>query len=97
MSEVVTYAEQVSNLAKAIQEKADAIRNMEKARHDWTRPEGISLYIGQHMHVVRKDGVNPRLAGVQREALSYIDSRLLTLRGELEGLRFRLVGLGRQA
>lgn len=96
MSAALTYADQVAALAKRIQTEADAIRNLEKARHDWTRPEGISVYLGQHMYVVRKDGLNPSLAGMQREALAYIDARLHAKHSELEGLRFQLVQLGRQ-
>lgn len=92
-----TYAAKVVEITGLILEKAKAIRVMEQARYDWTRPEGVSIHIGQHHYAIRKDGtVNPTLEGVQREVLAVIDSRLQKLNSELEGLRFKLVTLGRE-
>lgn len=91
------YAEQVAEIAAAIQTKAEALRAVEKARHEWTRPEGAWINVGQNTYIVRKDGTVPApLAGVQREVLAVLDGRAHFLRGELEGLRFKLVKLGRE-
>lgn len=92
-----TYAQRVLEVTKEIEVAAEMIRSLEKTRDDWTRPEGITIQIGYPFPVVRKDGtVQPLLAGVQREALRTIDDRLHHYRGQLEGLRFRLVNLGRE-
>lgn len=92
-----SYAEQVAEIATAIKTKAEALRAVEKARQEWTRPEGAWINIGQNTYVVRKDGtVPPILAGVQREVLAALDARTHFLNGELEGLRFKLVKLGRE-
>jgi hypothetical protein len=97
MNANTTYAKQVADLASAIQEKAQEILTMEKSRHNWTRPEGISIHMGQHIYVVPKSGVVPQqLAGIQQEVLTYHDNRLAMLRGELEGLRYKLIKLGRE-
>jgi len=69
---------------------------MNMSRHDWTRPEGVSIHMGQHIYVVPKNGVVPQqFAGIQREVLAYHDARLAMLHGELEGLRYKLIKLGR--
>jgi hypothetical protein len=92
-----TYADQVVEITQAIQAKAKEIQSLEKSHHDWTRPGGTSVHIGHHTYIVRQDGtINPLLAGVHREILAAIDNRLHTLHGELEGLRFKLVKLGRE-
>ena len=97
MSAHTTYAKQVADLASEIQEKAKAILTMERSRHDWTRPEGIGIHMGQSIYVVPKNGVVPQqLAGIHREVLAYHDDRLAKLRGELEGLRYKLIMLGRE-
>lgn len=97
MSAASSYAIQVRDLAKQITGKATTIAEMEEARVRWTTPGNMSIWIGEHLTVVRPDGVNPALAGVQREAVAYIDSRLHKLRSEMEGLRFRLIQLGRES
>ena len=92
-----TYADQVVEITQAIQAKAKEIQAIEKSRHDWTRPGGTYIHIGYQTYIVRQDGtINPLLAGVLREILAAIDNRLHTLHGELEGLRFKLVKLGRE-
>jgi len=91
-----TYAKQAAALASAIQEIAKEILTMDKSRHDWTRPEGIGIYMGQLIYMVPKNGVVPQqFAGIQREVLAYHDDRLAKLHGELEGLRYKLIKLGR--
>jgi hypothetical protein len=97
MSADQSYAARVRKLAERIVEKAKAINEMEDARLKWTSEKGISIWVGQQLSVVRADGVNPALAGVQREALAYIDNRIHLLSSELEGLRFQLIQLGRPA
>jgi len=91
-----TYAKQVADIAGDIRELAQEIEEAEKARREWIKPEGARVNLGRHVYVVKKDGnVNPMLAGVQREALAVIDERLRVLNGRLEGLRFKLVQLGK--
>jgi len=91
-----TYAKQVADIAGDIRELAQEIEEAEKARREWIKPEGARFNLGRHVYVVKKDGnVNPMLAGVQREALAVIDERLRVLNGRLEGLRFKLVQLGK--
>jgi len=91
------YTARVKTLAERIVENAKAINEMEDVRLRWTSEKGISIWVGQHLSVVRADGVNPALAGVQREALAYIDNRIHMLSSELEGLRFQLIQIGRPA
>lgn len=92
-----TYADQVVGITEAIQAKAKTIKEFEKSRADWVRPEGCSIYLGRHTYIVRKDGVYPPLAAVHREILSFFDMRLHGLHSELEGLRFQLIQLGRKS
>ena len=96
-TEAPTYADQVSKLAEAIQRKADQIRVMEKSRRSWTTPQGGSVHMGDHIYLVDAAGVRPQVAAIHREILVYIDGRIASLTSELEGLRFKLVKLGRSA
>ena len=96
MSTKTSYTDQVAQLAEHIRRKAAQIQNMEKARLKWASPGAERIHIGENLEVVLVDGsVNPGLEGVHREVLAYIDNQLHKLRGELEGLRFRLVNLGK--
>ena len=91
------YTEAIAT-AKRMNELADAILATKRARADWTQKnEGKSIFIGYHAKVFREDGlVDPQLAGVQREILAAIDDRLHRLRGEFEGLRYKMSQIGKQ-
>ena len=96
MNALTTYAEQVAALASAIQEKAKEILTMDESRHDRTRPKGVGIHMGQHIYMIPMNGVVPQqFAGIQREVLAYHDAHLTKLHGELEGLRYKLIKLGR--
>lgn len=93
----MTYYKQVADLAKQIQDKAEALASLESDRNDWIRPKGASFWLGHHMDVTRDDGTTPvALQGVKREAIKAYDDLILAKKGELEGLRFKLVNLAKQ-
>lgn len=94
----MSYAQKVSELAEVIQSKAGAIKKLEEARKNWTDPKStMTFWLGDHVRVFMADGtVHPALKGVQRAALECIDEQLFKRNSELEGLRFKLVQLGRK-
>jgi hypothetical protein len=95
----MSYAQQIEELAKVIQSKAADIRQLEEAHKNWTNPKSQqTFWLGAHIGIFRADGtVHPALAGVQRAAAACIEDQLFKRNSELEGLRFRMVQLGRSA
>ncbi len=93
----MTYYKQVADLAKQIQDKAEALASLERNRNDWIRPKGTTFWLGHNMNVTRDDGTTPvALQGLKREAIKAYDDVILTKKCELEGLRFELVNLAKQ-
>jgi hypothetical protein len=94
----MSYHKQVTDLARQIQGKAEQIINLEKHRNDWIKPKGTTFWLGHHQHVTDEDGTTPTaLQGIKREAIKAFDDLILTKKGELEGLRFKLVNIARAA
>lgn len=93
-----TYAERVAEIASKIKAKAEYISSLEKTRAEWLQPDyKMFEFGGQRYKVVLPDGkVNPAFAGIQREALALHDRQLLRANSELEGLRWRLLQLGKE-
>lgn len=93
----MSYYKQVAGLAEQIQSKATELAGLEKHRDDWIRPKGTTFWLGHHQTVTREDGTTPAaLQGVKREAIKAFDDLILAKKGELEGLRFKLVNLAKQ-
>lgn len=93
----MSYHKDIAALAEEIQKKAEAIVSLEKHRNDWTRPKATTFWLGHHQHVTREDGTTPAsLQGVKREAIKAFDDLIFAKKGELEGLRFKLVNLAKQ-
>jgi hypothetical protein len=92
----MSYYKKLSDLAEQIQKKADELSSLEKHRNDWIRPKGVTFWLGYHQTVTREDGTTPEaIQGVKREAIKAFDDLILTKKGELEGLRFKLVNLAK--
>jgi hypothetical protein len=93
----MTYYKQVAALAEKVQTNAEEIASLEKHRNEWIKPKGTTFWLGHHMYVTREDGTTPAvLKGVKREAIKAFDDLILAKKGELEGLRFKLVNLAKQ-
>ena len=93
-----TYAHRVAEIASKIKAKAEYIANLEQTRAEWLRPDYKVFQFGGHSYkVVLPDGkVNPPFAGIQREALAIHDGQLLKANSELEGMRWKLLQLGKE-
>jgi hypothetical protein len=92
----MSYYKQVADLARQIQDKAEAITSLEKYRNDWIKPKGTTFWLGHQQHVTDEDGTTPTaLQGIKREAIEAFDDLILTKKGELEGLRFKLVNIAK--
>lgn len=93
-----TYVERVAEIAAGIKRKAEYIAALETSRAEWLKPDYQVFQFGGHSYkVVLPDGkVSPPFAGIQREALALHDRQLLKAKSELEGLRWKLLQLGKQ-
>ena len=93
-----TYAERVVEIAGKIKAKAAYIAELERTRAEWLQPDYKTFQFGGNTYkVVLPDGkVNPDFEGIQREALALHDRQLLKANSELEGLRWRLLQLGKE-
>jgi hypothetical protein len=92
----MSYYKQVADLARQIQDKAEAITSLEKHRNDWIKPKGATFWLGHHQHVTDEDGTTPTaLQDIKRETIKAFDDLILTKKGELEGLRFKLVNIAK--
>ena len=93
----MSYYKDVAALAAKIQAEAEQLASLEKHRNDWIKPKGATFWLGHHQTVTREDGTTPTaLQGVKREAIKAFDDLILAKKGELEGLRFKLVNLAKQ-
>jgi hypothetical protein len=93
----VSYYKNVAALAEQIKEKAEQIAILENHRNDWIKPKGATFWLGYHQPVTLEDGTTPAaLQGVKREAIKAFDDLILSKKGEIEGLRFKLVNLAKQ-
>lgn len=86
-------------LSECITIVAKQIATLEKGRQEWMKPRYKTFYIGDtQYYVVREDGtVTPGLEGVQREAIKAHDNALILAKSRLEGLRYELAQLGKEA
>lgn len=93
----MSYEEQVVELASQIGDEASKLKSLEKARNRWTQPKGETFYIGgTNYWVVREDGtVTPGLEAIQREAIKLHDDQIFAAKSRIEGLRWKLVQLGK--
>ena len=90
----MSYTKQIIEIASEIKTVALRIEALEEEREAWTnRNRGRSFYIGgQSCKVFQQDGtVDPRLEGVQREAIRLHDAEIIKAKGLIEGLRYKLV------
>ena len=90
----MTYTEQIIKIASEIRTVAVRIADLEEEREAWTnRNRGKGFYIGgKSCKVFQQDGtVDPRIEGVQREAISLYDAEIIKAKGLIEGLRYKLV------
>jgi hypothetical protein len=94
----MSYFEKMADLADAIKRQVDLIRDLERERGEWLKPAEKRVKIGSTSYcVVSKDGtVDPRLVGWQREAIKAHDEAIFLAKGRLEGLRYRLIELGKK-
>lgn len=93
----MSYYKTVAALAEQIQTKANEISGLEKHRNDWIRPKGTTFWLDFHQTVTREDGTTPaHLQGIKREAIKAFDDLIAAKKGELEGLRFKLVNVAKQ-
>lgn len=93
-----TYEQRIAELAKAIAAACEQLKSLEAGRAIWSQPNAMRLNMGHdYLYLVTNSGkVWPGLEGLQREALAYIDKRIASKKGEIEGLRFKLIALGRE-
>ena len=90
----MSYTEQIIEITSEIKTLAVRIADLEKERDAWTnRNRGKNFYIGgKSCKVFQQDGtVDPRLEGVQREAIRLHDAEIIKAKGLIEGLRYKLV------
>lgn len=93
----MSYTKQIIEITDQIAQEAHSLNSLEEDRAEWVGPEGRRLRAGPwNYHVVRKDGtVTPGLEGVQRETLKLLDGLIFVQKSKIEGLRFKLVQLGK--
>jgi len=93
----MSYSTQIAGVAEEIISVAKHLEGLEKSLADWKRPKGITFFVSpSHHYVVREDGtVTPGLEGVQREAIALHESQIFKAKSRLEGLRWKLVQLGK--
>ena len=90
----MSYTKQIIEITSEIKTVALRIADLEDEREAWTdRKRGKSFYIGgKPCKVFQQDGtVDPRIEGVQREAISLHDAEIIKAKGLIEGLRYKLV------
>lgn len=90
----MSYTAQIIEIASEMKTVAMRIAALGEEREAWTnRNLGKSFYIGGQSHkVFLQDGtVDPRLEGVQREAIRLHDAAIINAKGLLEGLCYKLV------
>ena len=94
----MSYHEEMDGIAKQMRGAVSDLRDLEKARDNWVVPEKQGFWIGYNATVTRKDGTtNPALVGVKREAIKALDDLIFKKKSEIEGLRFKLIQLGKGA
>lgn len=93
----MSYAADIEKIAEQIGQEARTLRHLEKDRASWVKPKGKSFQLGEYNYpVVRESGtITPGLEGIQREALKLLDGMILSQKSKIEGLRFKLVQLGK--
>ena len=90
----MTYTETIIKLTDAIDSLARTLKNLEKERDSWVNPERSTSFrmLGKARKVVRADGtITPGLEGVQRETVRLYDAEILSVKSQIEGLRYKLV------
>ncbi len=93
----MSYHDKIAETAKLIQGVAEEISSLERKRKEWIIPKAATFYLGQHLYVTREDGTTPAcLEGIKREAIKAFDDLIFSKKGQLEGLRFKLINIAKQ-
>ena len=90
----MTYTETIIKLTDAIDSLARTLKGLEEERDTWVNPARSASFrmLGTARRVVRADGtITPGLEGVQREAVRLYDAEILSVKSQIEGLRYKLV------
>lgn len=93
----MSYYGKIAAIAEKIQDSAEKLSQLKKHRSDWIKPEGTTFWVGVHQQVTRNDGTTPaHLQGIKREAIKAFDDLILAEESKLEGLRWKLIQLGKE-
>lgn len=88
----MSYLKEVVDLAAAIRASAERIQVLEKARRDWNRPNGHSIWLGENVCLTHSEGVTPpKFVALKQEILKVVDDQIFSEKSRFEGLRFKLV------
>lgn len=96
----MTYAETIIELTDAIGGLARKLERLHDARDLWVNPKRSGSFSvgGVSRKVVQPDGtITPGLEGVQREAVRLYDAEILSVKSQIEGLRYKLVLVAKEA
>lgn len=90
-TEQTQYISAVKELNDAMGQCLYNLKELQRARDRWTRPEGVHLNLGENLALVSQDGtIFPGLERLHTEAVNFIDNRIAQEVQSLEALRFRL-------